>query len=91
MYTREMFDKNRLIWVFIFLGLLAVIMLVILLLAILLSRVTENKEVFKYFDKNFLNKAFNYNKIVLLLSIFQRLIEWIFVGGIILIIWKHFS
>lgn len=85
-----MFEKNRLIWIFIFLGLLAIMMLVILLLAIFLSRVTENKEVLKYFDKNFLNKAFNYNKIVLLLSICQRLIEWIFIAGTVLIIWKHF-
>jgi STE24 endopeptidase len=91
MCARKMFEKNRLIWVFIFLGLLAILMLVILLFAIFLSRVTENKEVLKYFDKNFLNKAFNYNKIVLLLSICQRFIEWIFIGGIVLIIWKHFS
>ncbi len=86
-----MFDKNRLIWVFVFLGLLAIIVLIILLFAVLLSRVTENKEVLKYFDKNFLTRAFNYNKASLLLYIGQRFIEWASIGVIVLIIWKYFT
>lgn len=86
-----MFDKNRLIWVFVFLGLLAIIMLIILLLAVFLSKITENKEILKYFDKNFLTKAFNYNKTSLLLSVSQRFIEWTFIGVMVLIIWKYFT
>jgi STE24 endopeptidase len=84
-------DKNRLIWIFIFLGLLAVAILIILIIAVFSSKITENKEILKYFDKNLLTKAFNYNKTSLLLSISQRLIEWTFIGVIVFTVWKYFK
>jgi len=49
----------------------------------------ENKEVLKYFDQNFLNKATNYNKSILLNSVFQKFTTWLFLGLIIFLIWKN--
>ena len=49
----------------------------------------ENKEVLKYFDQNFLNKATNYNKSILLNSVFQKFTTWLFLGLIIFLIWEN--
>src|SRR4030067_3011641 len=74
----------------ILIGILALIMLVILFIAALFTRTPESKDVLKYFDSTFLIKATNYNKTVLLVSIAERLLTWIFMAGIIYIFWKNF-
>lgn len=74
----------------ILIGILALIMLIILFIAALLTRIPENRDVLKYFDSAFLSRATNYNKTVLLISIAERLISWVFMAGIIYIFWKNF-
>ncbi|MCL5071877.1 MAG: M48 family metalloprotease, partial [Actinobacteria bacterium] len=73
----------------ILIGILALIMFIILFIAALFIRTPESKDVLKYFDSTFLVKATNYNKTVLLISIAERFLTWIFMAGIIYIFWKN--
>ncbi|MCL4415929.1 MAG: M48 family metallopeptidase [Actinobacteria bacterium] len=70
-------------------GILALVMLITLLIAALLSRAPESRDVLKYFDSTFLARATNYNKAALLISIAEKFLTWVFMAGIIYIFWRN--
>jgi len=70
----------------ILIAIIALVMLIIFFISVLFIRTPNNKEVLKYFDNNFLNKATNYNKTILLTSVAQKFLTWIFVAIIIFLL-----
>ncbi|MCL4384777.1 MAG: M48 family metallopeptidase [Cyanobacteria bacterium] len=70
----------------ILISIIALIMLIIFFISVLFIRTPDNKDVLKYFDNNFLNKATNYNKTILLTSVAQKLLTWAFLVIIIFLL-----
>ena len=70
----------------ILIAIIALIMLIIFFISVLFIRTPDNKDVLKYFDNNFLNKATNYNKTILLTSVAQKLLTWAFLVIIIFLL-----
>ena len=73
----------------IILGAVVLGMLVILFICSLFIRASENREVLKYFDSAFLKRAASYNKTVLMASVADRFLAWIFMGALLFIFWNN--
>ncbi|MCE5329768.1 M48 family metallopeptidase [bacterium] len=74
----------------ILIGIIVLVMLIILFIAALFIGSSKSKDVLKYFDGDFLDKAAAYNKIILIISVAEKLLTWIFMAGIIYIFWRNF-
>lgn len=85
-----MANYNWAFYSFILLTFLAFLMLVTIFISAVIIKPSNNPDVLKYFNTDFLTTASSYNKAALLISVLQRLISWIFMFGIIFIFWKNF-
>lgn len=74
----------------IVIGAVVLAMLFILFVCTLLIKVSESREVLRYFDRDFLEKAVSYNKTVLLVSVLERFLSWSFMGVLLFLFWKNF-
>ncbi|MBM3706832.1 MAG: M48 family metallopeptidase [Actinobacteria bacterium] len=85
-----MTNYNWAFYVFILIAFLAFTMLIIIFISALMLKPSGNPEVLKYFSTDFLAAASSYSRTVLLISVSERLLSWIFMSGIIFIFWKNF-
>jgi len=74
----------------ILIGIIVTTILIILFIAAFFIEASRDKDVLKYFDRDFLNKAASYNKTNLFISVAEKILTWIFISGIIYIFWKNF-
>lgn len=70
---------------------LSVSILASIAIAAALSRPALSGEVLKYFDKDFILRAFDYNRTSLFVSIASRVIQWAYFALIVFLVWKFFS
>jgi STE24 endopeptidase len=70
-------------------GAVVLAMLVILFICAFFIRASGNREVLRYFDSGFLEKAADYNKTVLLASVLDRFLTWSFIGILLFLFWKY--
>lgn len=68
---------------------LALVLLAFVFTGAVNTKPSENPLVLKYFDTGFLKKASEYNRTALLLSAAERFLSWVFLFGILAIIWKN--
>ncbi len=73
----------------IIIGAVVLAMLVIIFICALLIKASESREVLRYFDNNFLERAADYNKSMLLASVFEKLLTWSFMGVLLFLFWKY--
>lgn len=74
----------------IIIGAVVLAMLVILFICAFFIRASESREVLRYFDSGFLERAASYNRTVLLVSVLERFLTWAFMGVLIFLLWKNF-
>lgn len=65
------------------------LMLAVIFICSFFIRASENKEILKYFDSVFLKRAATYNKTILIASVADRFLTWIFMGALLVIFWNN--
>ncbi len=84
----HLFGSGWAINVSIAIAVLSIIMLIILLVAAMQIKPPQDDAANKYFERSFLEISAQYNRTVLLLSIAERFLTWIFFGAVLLIFWR---
>ncbi|MDD3521087.1 MAG: M48 family metallopeptidase [Actinomycetota bacterium] len=73
----------------IIIGAVVLAMLIILFICALFIKSSESKDVLSYFDSDFLKKASDYNRTVLLVSVLERFMTWAFMGLLLFLLWNN--
>lgn len=79
------------IWILAVPGALALIMILILLVLAIVYRPAYGQETLEYFNSDFLDRAVQYNRISLILSIIVKILIWLFMAAAIWAGWKYFA
>jgi len=72
----------------VLLFIMGLIMLAVLLFLAISIKPPQDSYTAGHFDEEFLNKAANYNRSSLLLSIVQRFLLWVLMSSMIIILWR---
>lgn len=78
------------IWLITIPGVLSLIMILVLLVLAIVYRTSYGTETLKYFNSDFLARASEYNRTSLIISIFARMLTWLFMASAVWIGWKYF-
>jgi len=91
MISKIFYGSSSVVWLLIILISVAFLLAIAILLVGILYKPAYNNEVLRYFDKDFLLKASQYNRMATTISIARQLVTWIFLIGVIILTWKYFS
>lgn len=91
MISKIFYGNSSVVWLLIILISAAFLLAIAILLVGILHKPAYNNEVLRYFDKDFLLKASQYNRMAITISIARQLVTWIFLIGVIILTWKYFS
>jgi len=86
------FEANPgLMWLLVILGALCFALLLLVLVCSLIYRPVGNPEVLRYFSSDFLQKAAQYNRMSMVISISSRILVWVFMAAAVWVGWRYFS
>ncbi len=88
----KIFESNPgIFWMLFIPGAVAAVMIIILFVAAIIYRPSYDASTLKYFDSGFLTRAAQYSRINLIISIFIKILTWIFMTAAFWTVWKYFA